>query len=72
MEITISIAPGKLVTHCGKRPFNMPPHCPICGEAMRLKEMTNGPCDKDPYYFRFECPCCETEVITEADEADKV
>lgn len=71
MEITINIAAGNLVTHRGKRPFKMPKQCPICGEDMRLKQMNNGTCNEDPYYFRFVCSCCDTEIITEADEADK-
>ena len=71
MEITINIASGNLVTHRGKRPFKMPKQCPICGEAMRLKTMNNGTCNEDPYYFRFECSCCGTEIISEADSADE-
>lgn len=71
MKVTIDIAPGNLVTHYGKRPYKMPTQCPICGEAMRLKEMNTGTCDRDPYYFKFVCSCCETEIITEADEEKK-
>lgn len=71
MNITIDIAPRKLVTHRGKRPFNMPKQCPICGEAMRLKQMNNGTCTRDPYYFEFVCSCCYTKIITEAEEAEE-
>lgn len=71
MEITINIAPGNLVTHRGKRPFKIPKQCPICGEAMRLKKINNGTCDQDPYFFRFVCSCCDTEIITEVDETEK-
>lgn len=71
MEISIKISHGILVTHFGKRPFKLPNQCPVCGEAMRLNNMNNGTCDKDPYYFEIVCSCCKTRIITEADEAEQ-
>lgn len=71
MEIKISITRGNLVTHYGKRPFRLPSQCPICGEAMRLKNMNNGTCDEDPYYFEIVCSCCKTMIIAEADETEQ-
>ena len=70
MDITIKVSHGDLVTHRGKRPFKLPKQCPICGETMRLKQMHNGTCDEDPFYFRIVCSCCGTEITTEADEVE--
>lgn len=66
MNITINIETEKLVTYRGRRPFEIPKQCPICGESMRLKQMHEGTCREDPIHFEFVCSCCDTELIVEA------
>jgi hypothetical protein len=56
-----------LVTHHGRRPFNMPHECPICGGAMKMKSTNDGTCREDPRYFEFVCTCCKAEIIAEGD-----